>query len=369
MSDVFISYARDDQPLAARLREVLEDEGWDVWWDQNLYAGMRWEDGILTALEETKVVLAAWSARSAASGWVMRELEAAHAAQKLVPCSLDGTLPPAPYDALEAALLKGWPRRRDHPELATLLKGIERFAAPSRIESVRPGFDFEFLDRTIGFPELPGVGDELPYLHFSVVINPARRLPWYVAYNVEAQTAEPGRRPDAWQPDPRMPRVFQPGNEHFLGTGFDRGHLAAPMTVGWGESWQAGAAMRQAFFWTNSSPQAPDVNRFSWLALEQRERELALERERVVGFSGPVLHEDDPAHSVTDELRGRVRARQTFHLPRSYWKVIVAPAADSTLQPEAYVVPNVNGREASRRCSIAELEALTQLVFPAALRD
>jgi hypothetical protein len=107
VSHVFISYARADQAAAERLRYVLDAEGWDVWWDQDLYAGARWEDGILHALERAKAVLVVWSKRAAKSRWVARELEVAYAADKLVPCSLDGTLPPSPYDALEVAALRG----------------------------------------------------------------------------------------------------------------------------------------------------------------------------------------------------------------------------------------------------------------------
>ena len=33
MADIFISYAREDQPLATVLADQLEQAGWDVWWD------------------------------------------------------------------------------------------------------------------------------------------------------------------------------------------------------------------------------------------------------------------------------------------------------------------------------------------------
>jgi DNA/RNA endonuclease G (NUC1) len=38
-------------------------------------------------------------------------------------------------------------------------------------------------------------------------------------------------RPFRWSPDPTLSRQFQPVDEHFRGTGFDRGHLAAATSL------------------------------------------------------------------------------------------------------------------------------------------
>jgi hypothetical protein len=39
MSDIFISYKREDQAIARKLADALEKEGWTVWWDPKLRAG------------------------------------------------------------------------------------------------------------------------------------------------------------------------------------------------------------------------------------------------------------------------------------------------------------------------------------------
>jgi TIR domain len=36
MSDIFISYKREEQPIARKLADALEKEGWSVWWDPKL---------------------------------------------------------------------------------------------------------------------------------------------------------------------------------------------------------------------------------------------------------------------------------------------------------------------------------------------
>jgi DNA/RNA endonuclease G (NUC1) len=366
MADVFVSYARADQAVSAALCTLLESEGWDVWYDQELRAGDRWERSLLSVLEEAKVVVVVWSAHALQSRWVAREAKLALDAGKLVPVVIDDSMPVAPFDAVEAALLRGWSGEPDHPELSVLFAGLGAHAQPSRIDTVRPGYDDAFLGARIDLPDIPGTGDEFPYLHFSVIMNPARRLAWYVAYNVEERSREVKRR-DKWLPDPTLARAFQPGNEHYLQSEFDRGHLVSPATVAWGEPRHAQIAMDQSFFWTNTSPQSHAFNQRSWLALEVREREIARARGRASGFSGPVFAADDREHRGTEELRGRLRAHRTFLVPRRYFKVVVAPAEDGALEVAAHSVENSTEPAAPVATSLEELEALTGLAFPQAL--
>ena len=46
MSDIFISYKREEQPEARKLADALEREGWTVWWDPKLRAGEHFDDVI-----------------------------------------------------------------------------------------------------------------------------------------------------------------------------------------------------------------------------------------------------------------------------------------------------------------------------------
>ena len=368
MTDVFISYARADQPVSAALCALLESEGWDVWFDQELRAGERWEASLLEVLDDTKVVVVLWSANALKSPWVAREAKVALEAGKLVPVVIDDAMPVAPFDAVEAALLRGWTGDRDHPELPVLFAGLEANAQPSRIDTVRPGYDDAFLGTTIGLPDIPGTGDEFPYLHFSVIMNPARRLAWYVAYNVRERSRETERR-DKWLPDPTLPRAFQPGDEHYRLSEFDRGHLVSPGTVAWGERRHAQIAMDQAFFWTNTSPQSPAFNQRSWLGLERREREIAEARGRAVGFSGPVFAADDIEHRGSAEMRGRLRAHRTFLVPRRYFKVVAALGEGGALEAAAHLVENSTTPAAPVAVGLEELEAITGLIFPPALHE
>lgn len=131
MADVLISYARPDQPASAALTALLESEGWDVWYDQDLRAGERWEERLLARLKEAKVVVVLWSEHALASTWVRREAQVALDAGKLVPAALDDTMPGPPFDAIEAALLRGWTGNADHPELPVLFGGCPTSPVPA----------------------------------------------------------------------------------------------------------------------------------------------------------------------------------------------------------------------------------------------
>ncbi len=57
LADVFISYARVDQEIAANVAESLQTEGFDVWFDTSIYAGAQWESLLMGTLASAKAVL------------------------------------------------------------------------------------------------------------------------------------------------------------------------------------------------------------------------------------------------------------------------------------------------------------------------
>jgi endonuclease G len=337
VTDVFISYARSDQPIAEKLQDLLTGEGWDVWFDTDIYAGAEWERLLLKTLSEARAVIVLWTARSVLSKWVTREARLAADSQKLVPVMLEPCEVPSRLAQLEAAQLLGW-NGGPHPEVEVLFAGLGRLARPSRIDTVRPGFETDFLGPDVGLPSITGVGEELPYLHFSVIMNPARRLAWYVAYNMAHPLHRPERERDVWTPDPFLPRAFQPLNEHYERSPLDRGHLVRPPAVSWGEDRLAAIARRQSFFFTNSAPRPREINRPWWRAFAEWEGRVVRDRGRAIGFSGPILRDDDPLYRDISQTIGRLVAHQTFRIPRAYWNVVVAPDPDGKLSLAAFLL-------------------------------
>lgn len=373
--DVFISYARSDEEIARNLAETLRSEGFEVWFDTSIYAGANWRSLLLTTLSSAKAVLVLWSQNSVKRRWVLKEAKIAMTAQRLVPVCIDDCKRPARFADVQSAMMPGWRGTGPHPELERLLSGLARLAPPSRVDNVRPGYEAGFLGTEISLPAVNGLAAEFRYLHFSVVMNPARRLAWYVAYNV--RTHADVKRGDQWMPDPMLPASFQPHDDDFRGRGFDRGHIAAPLTVSWGTVRQAQVANYQSFFWTNTVPQSADMNRGWWLGVELWERKLAERCMQLTGFAGPVLSEDDTIATDREQTIGRLRVREKFRLPSRFWKVVITQPTGQ-MQCAAFLLDeqflsknNVSTKTdpARFRCDVTQIEALTGLDFGETIRN
>lgn len=381
MSDVFISYAREDQATAERLRALLDQEGWVTWMDQEIRVGRPWSVEIERALDRVRAVVVLWTTASVGSEWVGKEAAYALAQEKLFGAVLDDCTLAEPFRAVEAAMMHGWRGAADHPELIQLVRALAEAVPPSRIDTVRPGYDSRFLGEThaVGWPSVYGTAQQLHYLHFSVVMNPARRLAWYVAYTTDS-TERPRLPPreDRWLPDPLVTEHLQPSNRHFVHSGYDRGHLAPRAGLAWGEERQAAIAARQAFFWTNTAPQHPNLNRGSYLAVELWERDVAVRLGRIVGLCGPVFADTDPRFRDEQEGDDGFIAYGTFQIPQAYWKIVAGVDAHGTLRQRAFLFPNPAPKEPVRpqrrgpetfAVDMATLAEATTLVFPAVLAE
>lgn len=247
--DLFISYSRKDQEKADALTNLLIKEGWEVWKDNRLVAGEEYETRIIEALNHAKAVIVLWTKNAMQSQWVMREAEIAAEQHKLKPVLLEPCTVPDNFQKYEMALLSSWSGEKEHPELQVLFAGITTSVIPSRLDNVRKGFNPFFWgpDFKIMLPEVKGAADLIHYANFSVVMNPQRRMAWYVAYNIDATLFHEGLpRNEGWMPDPLWPDSLQPSHAQFRQSNWDRGHLLSPGSVAWGEKRLAGIARRQA---------------------------------------------------------------------------------------------------------------------------
>lgn len=120
MADVFVSYARSDEAAARRVAKTLQDRGYSVWWDDDLPAHRAYSEVIERQLDEASAVVVLWSAESARSQWVRAEADVARNGGKLVQASLDGAMPPLPFNQIQCASLKGWRGSPRHPAWAKL---------------------------------------------------------------------------------------------------------------------------------------------------------------------------------------------------------------------------------------------------------
>ena len=108
MSDIFISYARPNEALAKQVAEALLAAGYNVWRDDELPAHRAYTDVIEERIKEARAVLVLWSNQAVKSQWVRAEADAARELGTLVQVSLDGALPPMPFNQIQCADLFGW---------------------------------------------------------------------------------------------------------------------------------------------------------------------------------------------------------------------------------------------------------------------
>ena len=115
MAHVFISYARCNEGIAAKIADGLREVGYEVWRDDELPAHRSYADVIEERINGASAVVVLWSADAAKSQWVRAEADTARSALTLVQVTLDGTIPPMPFNQIQCADLTGWEGQRTAP--------------------------------------------------------------------------------------------------------------------------------------------------------------------------------------------------------------------------------------------------------------
>ena len=108
MSDIFVSYARPTEDQARRIADALRHLGYAVWRDDELPAHRAYSEVIEERVKSAKAVLVLWSKDAIKSQWVRAEADAAREAGTLVQVSVDGSIPPMPFNQIQCANLSGW---------------------------------------------------------------------------------------------------------------------------------------------------------------------------------------------------------------------------------------------------------------------
>ena len=115
MSDVFISYSRDDLETVSKIATAVKDEGYDLWWDKDLPPHLSYTEVIQEKIGGAKAVIVVWSEDAAKSEWVRAEADMARNQNKLVQTSIDNGMPPLPFNQIQYASLSDWNGEKDHP--------------------------------------------------------------------------------------------------------------------------------------------------------------------------------------------------------------------------------------------------------------
>jgi endonuclease G, mitochondrial len=97
-------------------------------------------------------------------------------------------------------------------------------------------------------------------------------------------------------------------NNDYKYSGFDRGHLAPA-----GDMAYDSIAMRESFYYSNVSPQAPSFNRGIWKKLEEQTRNWVDKYDSIYVFAGSVFFDDSL----------KFIGRDSIPVPDSFFKIVM----------------------------------------------
>ena len=134
MSDVFISYAREDESTARLLATSLESRGWSVWWDLRIPYGKDFNAYLQQQLDQARCIIVLWSATSIRSQFV-RDEATEGLNGRLVPVVIDGAKPPLGFRQIHTADLKTWKGEASHAGFIGVVNAITTIVPATPQES------------------------------------------------------------------------------------------------------------------------------------------------------------------------------------------------------------------------------------------
>lgn len=165
-------------------------------------------------------------------------------------------------------------------------------------------------------------------------------------------------RIDSFLPDPLV-KSGTAVTADYWNSGFDRGHMVPSADMRWNLE-----ALQGTYYYSNISPQVPELNRETWADLEDwGRRYVNFSKRRVFVATGPVLREGLPTMQKADR-------KNEVSIPEYFWKVFADLDGDS---PRAigFVMRNskLDGPPISYAVTVDSVETLTGLDFFHALDD
>jgi TolB-like protein len=138
VTDIFLSYNREDQARAKLFAETFEAQGFKVWWDVGLRTGEAYDEVTETALRTAKAVVVLWSKKSVQSRWVRAEATLADRNKTLVPCMIEPCERPIMFELTQTAELGHWTGETTDRVWLRFLADVARFVGRERAPAPHP---------------------------------------------------------------------------------------------------------------------------------------------------------------------------------------------------------------------------------------
>jgi TIR domain len=133
VTDIFFSYSSADRERVRPVRDALVAQGFDVFWDQQVPAGVDWDTWIRQHLASCKCAIVFWSSASIVSRNVRHEATVADQQGKLIPVLLEPLAAqqfPMGLFAQQAANLADWNADLSNDEWCKLQREYEAKLMP-----------------------------------------------------------------------------------------------------------------------------------------------------------------------------------------------------------------------------------------------
>ncbi|HRO98904.1 MAG TPA: DNA/RNA non-specific endonuclease [Flavobacteriales bacterium] len=228
----------------------------------------------------------------------------------------------------------------------------------ARMDSTKLAIIRRDLERS-GLPKLVPGEDVVSHPGHMLVYSEAHEQAKWVAH-IAAQDLVSGNlaRIDSFLPDPLV-RTGTAVTADYWNSGYDRGHLVPSADMRWNAE-----ALQATYYYSNISPQLPELNRGTWAELEDWVRRYVnFSGHRVFVVTGPVLRDGLPTLQKADR-------KNEVSIPEYFWKVIADLDGE---QPKAigFVMRNAVNEypPISYAVPVDSVEALTGLDLFHALDD
>jgi endonuclease G len=203
-------------------------------------------------------------------------------------------------------------------------------------------------------PELKPHEDIVSHVAYTLSYNEIHEQANWVAYKLtKEETNGVIKRTNKFIVDPLI-KTESANNMDYIGSGYDRGHLAPAGDMGWSI-----VSMDESFYYSNMSPQEPSFNRGIWKHGEELVRDWAKEYGSIYIVTGPILKDSLPTIGLNK-----------VSVPIYYYKVILN---NESIKPKAigFIIPNKSSNQMLQTfaVSVDSVEKLTGINFFPLLPD
>jgi len=234
----------------------------------------------------------------------------------------------------------------------------ERIRLTARVDSVKLAIIRRDLEQ-LGLPKLEQGDEVITHAGHMLVYSEKHEQPKWTAHIATPDLITGNlARIDSFLPDPLV-KTGTAVTADYWNSGYDRGHLVPSADMRWNYD-----ALKATYYYSNISPQVPELNRETWADLEDwGRRYVNFSKRRVFVVTGPVLREGLPTMQKADR-------KNEVSIPEMFWKVIADLDGD---QPKAiaFVMRNMklDGPPISFAVPVDSVEKLTGYDFLSSLDD